>query len=159
MRHRHDFDALYREHFKAVLATAYLLTGNREQAMDLAQEAFARAYERWNAVSQHQQPAAWLQRVVTNLALSWHRRERVRRRPIPLESHVHAPDVPEPAVLVALSRLSPAQRAVIVLRYYADQSVHQVAEILGKRPGTIRALGSQALARLRSLLEAKGVRP
>jgi RNA polymerase sigma factor (sigma-70 family) len=58
-------------------------------------------------------------------------------------------------LLAALRELSPAQRAVVVLRYYTDQSIEDVAQILGKRPGTVRALASQGLSRLRVSLSGK----
>jgi RNA polymerase sigma-70 factor, ECF subfamily len=156
---RRGFEAFYAAHFARVVGAAYLMTGSREEARDLAQETFARAYERWETVSRYEEPGAWLQRVVTNLATSWRRRQRLRARETIAESTVPSPDVPEPAILRALLRLTPAQRAVIVLRFYADQSVAQVSKILGKRPGTVRALTSQGLSRLREAAELQGVRP
>jgi RNA polymerase sigma-70 factor (sigma-E family) len=153
------FDEFYVEHFQTVIGTAFLLTGSREEARDLAQETFVRAYARWAAVSQHPEPLAWLRRVVTNLALSWRRRQRVRARVVHTEQPVPPPDAPEPALMKALLWLTPSQRAVIVLRFYADLSVDQVASMPGKRPGTVRALTSQALSRLRQTLEPQGVRP
>jgi RNA polymerase sigma-70 factor, ECF subfamily len=156
---RSGFEAFYAAHFARVVGAAYLMTGNREEARDLAQETFARAYERWETVSGYDEPAAWLQRVVANLATSWRRRQRFRAKEALLRSTVPAPEVPDPAIVRALLRLTPAQRSVIVLRFYADQSVAQVSEILGKRPGTVRALTSQGLSRLRQATELQGVRP
>lgn len=54
-------------------------------------------------------------------------------------------------VVEAVRALPPAMRAVIVLRYFADQSIEEVASALGRRPGTIRALTAQGVARLRDL--------
>ncbi len=134
--------------------TAYLITGDREEAIDIAQEALARAYERWRAVSQLDRPGAWLQRVAGNLAISWRRRQRyVSRSEIGIEERA---DLLAPGsdleLMEALQFLSPAQRAVVVLRYYADQPIDQVAKSLGKQPGTVRALSSQGLARLREFM-------
>src|SRR4029079_12753434 len=58
----------------------------------------------------------------------------------------------DPALAQALRRLSPAQRAAIVSRFYLDLSVDDSAQILGKRPGTVRALTAQGVARLREEL-------
>jgi RNA polymerase sigma-70 factor (ECF subfamily) len=155
------FEDFYRSNFARLAAAAFLMTGDREEGADLAQEAFVRAYERWRAVSHHPHPEAWLFRVVANLAVSQLRRERLRSRWKRAwgSAAAAAPphEVTEPAVLSALKDLTDAQRTVVVLRYYADLSVDQVAEALGKRPGTVRALTSQAFSRLRPILEAKGV--
>ncbi|MGH2723252.1 MAG: SigE family RNA polymerase sigma factor [Actinomycetota bacterium] len=146
------FDRLCRDEYARIVRTAYLITGDREEAMDLAQEAFGRAFARWKVVSQLDRPGAWLQRVVANLALSWRRRRRVRTR-----ADLEVPDAPTAddahlELLEALTSLTPAQRSAVVLRYYADQSVDQTARALGKKPGTVRALTSQGLARLREFL-------
>lgn len=158
-----EFEDLYRSNYARVAAAAFLLIGDRDEAADLAQEAFIRAYERWRAVSRHPYPEAWLFRVVANLAISRHRRERLRARWVrtwgPAAAAAPAPEVSEPAVLAALKNLTDAQRAVVVLRYYADLSVDQVAEALGKRPGTVRALTSQAFSQLRPIFLMKGVHP
>jgi RNA polymerase sigma factor (sigma-70 family) len=97
--------------------------------------------------------------VVANLAISWRRRQRFRaRRPLPAEPESR-PEVepPDPQMMTALRSLSPSQRAVVVLRYFADQSVEDVARALGKRAGTVRALSFQGLERLRDLLGVRKV--
>ena len=143
------FEQLCKHEYSSVLRTAFLITGDREEAADLTQETFARAYERLSSVGDLDRPGAWLQRVVANLALSWRRRVKVRHKG---RLRAAAPAViaeSELLMLSALQSLTPAQRTVIVLRYYADQPGGEVARILGKREGTIRALTSQGLARLR----------
>jgi RNA polymerase sigma-70 factor (ECF subfamily) len=147
------FEQLCRDHFANVTRTAYLITGDLAEAADIAQEAFARAFERWTTVSALDRPEAWVHRVAANLAVSWWRRLRVRRsRPLPEAGVVPPPEPPDPALMAALRELSPAQRTAVVLRFYADRSIEDVAEALGKRPGTVRALTSQGVARLRALL-------
>ncbi len=147
------FEALCRVEYPRIVRTAYLITGDREEAVDLAQEAFARAYERWKTVSGLDRPGAWLQRVVGNLAISWRRKQRLRSRvPLPPDEVIEAASERDVELLEALDSLTPAQRAAIVLRFYADQPVDGVAKALGKAPGTVRALTSQGLARLREFL-------
>jgi len=153
------FEGLYRREYPRVAGTAYLLTRDKEEARDLAQETFSRAFSRWGSLSHHPSPEAWLQKVVTNLSFSWHRRLRLRRsKPAPrAEDFMVDPVEPvDPQILRALGELSDGQRAVVVLRYYADLSVAQVAEILGKKPGTVKALSSQGVANMRRLLGSKG---
>lgn len=152
---REAFEQLCRREYPAVVRTAYLITGDREEALDVAQEAFARAYERWRGVSRMDRPGAWVMRVAANLALSWRRRQRVRnRRPAPVVGTTPPPELPDPDLAAALLALTPAQRTAVVLRYYADLPVADVARALGKRPGTVRALTSQGLVRLRASLSA-----
>jgi RNA polymerase sigma factor (sigma-70 family) len=150
---REGFDRLWRVEYVRVARTAFLITGDREDARDLAQDAFALAWRKWAEVSQLDHPGAWLQRTVAFLSLNWRRRRNTERRK---EFYPSPPsDVDEVGLDLreALQQLTPSQRAVVVLRYYADLSVEQVAQAVGKRPGTIRALSSQALSRLRSRIE------
>jgi RNA polymerase sigma-70 factor (sigma-E family) len=149
-----DFESLCKEHFASVARTAFLITGDPQEAQDLAQEAFARAFERWRRVSMLDRPDAWVHRVVTNLAISsWRRTPRRERIPLPAPPEVAAPEAPDPVVLRALHSLPPAQRAAVVLRYYLDWSAVEIAKSLGKQPGTVRALTHQGLERLRQLLD------
>jgi RNA polymerase sigma-70 factor (sigma-E family) len=154
-----EFGDFYEAHRAGVFRTAYLITADREEAHDLTQEAFVRAFQHWSEVSRHERPGAWLQTVVARLAISWRRRQavRARRRP-PTPTATDDASAYEPVVLDALKALTPAQRAVVVLRFFADRSIEDVATTLGKRPGTVKALTAQALDRLRSLLDARGVR-
>jgi RNA polymerase sigma factor (sigma-70 family) len=145
------FEEMCHHHYAEVVRVAFLVTGDRQEALDVAQETFARAYERWGQVSTMDSPVGWLMRVATNLSLS-HRRRAVRRAPSlpPPESTDDAHG--DPAVLSALASLTPSQRAAVVLRFYLDLSIGETARMLRKRPGTIRALTSQGVARLRQLL-------
>jgi RNA polymerase sigma factor (sigma-70 family) len=117
-------------------------------ALDVAQEVFARAYQYRRMLAGLDRPAAWVHRVATNEAPSSLRKRRVRSRPHPVQLTALSPEpvTPDDELLAAVRSLAPAQRAAIVLRYYLDMSVEDAAAALGKRPGTVRALTSQALA-------------
>ena len=159
-RRQQAFGELCSAEYEGIVRTAFLMTGDRDEAVDLAQETFARAYAHWSTVSTLDRPGAWLQRVAANLAISWIRRAAVRRRGIPTDRPATTSiELPDPELIDALRSLSPAQRAVVALRFYADRSVEETAAILGKRPGTVRALTSQALARLRLVLDREEVSP
>jgi len=157
-----EFEDFYQAHRADVFRTAYLMTADREEARDLTQETFVRAFQHWREVSGHERPGAWLQTVVARLAISWRRRQAVRLKQVTAWGDAAPEEVTqadEPVVLQALRGLTPAQRTVVVLRFYADRSVEDVAQTLGKRPGTVKALTAQAIDRLRPVLQARGVRP
>jgi DNA-directed RNA polymerase specialized sigma24 family protein len=145
-----SFERLCHEHYDRLARVVFLIVGSRQEALDITQETFARAYEHWTQVQRMENPEGWLYRVGTNLAISWRRRSLRRLRPVGASNAVPAPEVPDPTLALALFRLTPGQRAVVVLRFYLDLSVDATARSLGKRPGTVRALTSQAMTRLRA---------
>jgi RNA polymerase sigma factor (sigma-70 family) len=144
-----DFEELCELSYTRVAKAAYLILGDRQEALDVAQEAFSRALERWPEVGSMENPQGWLYRVAVNLSLSTRRRAvrwvkgRIPDNPAP-ESEPSDPNLAK-----ALSRLTLAQRAAVVLRFYSDLSIADTAQMLNKRPGTVRALTAQAISRLR----------
>lgn len=152
--HEPTFEGLCEAHYARVARTAYLITGDRQEALDLTQETFARAYEHWRKVSTMSNPEGWLYRVATNLAIS--SRRRLGRRSFPSRgvARLTDPEPADPRLADALRALTPAQRGAVVCRYYLDMSVEDTARTLGKKPGTVRALTSQATSRLRESLGA-----
>ena len=159
MERRGDFEGFCRLEYARVVRLAYWMTGDHQESLDLAQEAFARAYERWRSVSSMGRPDAWVQRVAVNLALSARRRRRLlpRLRAQAPDAMTPEPEAPDPELRRALLALTPAQRSAVVLRFYADRSVDETARDLDKRPGTVRALTSQGLSRLREFLSTEGI--
>jgi RNA polymerase sigma-70 factor (ECF subfamily) len=148
---RAGFEELTRRHYAEVARVAFLVTGDRQEALDVAQETFARAYERWRQVSTMDNQVGWLIRVATNLSLSHRRRSARVTRLLPapqMDTEMRT----DPSVDDALATLTPSQRAAVVLRFYLDFSIAETAQVLGKRPGTVRALTSQGTARLRAQL-------
>jgi RNA polymerase sigma-70 factor (ECF subfamily) len=141
-----DFEDLWKAHYGSVVRTALVVTGNVEEARDVAQEAFARAYQHWSRVARLDRPESWVHRVATNLAISSARRRRPR---LPPPALIEPPEPYDDRLAALVKALTPAQRAVIALRFYLDWSVEDVARALGKRPGTVTALTHQALERLR----------
>jgi len=148
------FEAFWRTHHAGVARVATAITGDLQEGEDLAQEAFARTYQRWRRVGRMDRPDAWVYRVATNLALS-HRRRRATAARVTLGSPHPSPGTVEPPddeLLDALRALPKAQRAAVVLRFYLDWSVDDVAEAMGNQPGTVRALTHQGMDRLREAL-------
>lgn len=144
-----DFEELCRIAYERVANAAYLILGSRQDALDVAQETFSRALERWPQVRAMENPRGWLHRVAVNLSLS-KRRRAVRWLIGEMPDRAQPQSEPsDPGLAMALSHLTNAQRTAVVLRFYLDLSIDATAEVLGKRPGTVRALTSQAVARLR----------
>jgi RNA polymerase sigma factor (sigma-70 family) len=126
---------------------AFLITGSDEVADELVQEAFARLHERWRTVLN---PAAYVSRTVTNLSRSEVRRRRRERDSLPRPVVVGNPEIDE--TWAAVCRLPDRQRAVLILRYYADLPESEIAAVLDCRLGTVKSAHHRALERLRKEL-------
>lgn len=131
------FDGFVREHDRRLVGLAYTLSGSRSVAEDLAQDALLAAYKRWDEVSQMDDPAAWVRRVVANRAVS-HVRRRVSEAKGLVRLGLERPkaDVPSlsagtEAIWAEVRRLPRRQRQVIALRYYDQLSMSEIADVLG----------------------------
>jgi RNA polymerase sigma-70 factor (sigma-E family) len=139
-----DFEALYADEADAMSRLAYLMLGSAEPAKEVVHDAFARVYERWDRVDN---PGAYLRTCVVNGC-----RDRLRRRGV---ERRHRPDQVADAqlgaheLLDALAHLPHRQRAVVVLRFYEDRSVADIASLLGLREGTVKSHLHRGLNRLR----------
>ena len=146
---------LYTRYVPAGIRLAYLLTGDRHQAEDLAQEAFVRCVGRFQHLRAHTAFDAYLRRAIVNLHTSTLRRRRTEREwlrregPRAAAATTSQRDVGERADLwEALAKLPARQRAALVLRYYEDLSERDAAEALGCSLAAIKSLvarGSEAL--------------
>ncbi len=152
----------------ALLRAAWLLTGDRTAAEDLLQTALAEVWPKWRRISTGQSPEAYVRRVLLSTYLSGRRRRwhgEVPSGQVPDGAHApdrgpagHGPDGADPAggvgardaVRRALARLSPQQRAVVVLRYLEDLSVDETARTIGCSAATVKVQAGRALAVLRS---------
>ena len=144
---------LYARHVPDAVRLAYLLTGHRNLAEDLAQEAFVRMYGRFQDLRNPDAFPAYLRRTVVNLANSHFRRVKVERAYLEREGRMAqapAADLDDRSrVREALQRLPLRQRAAVILRYYEDLPEAQTADILRCRPGTVKSLLSRGLEALR----------
>jgi RNA polymerase sigma-70 factor (sigma-E family) len=146
----------YIGHADDAVRLAYLLTGDHEVAEDLVQDAFVRLAGRLVHLRHPEAFGAYLRTTVVNLSRSYFRRRRVERAHLEraggmLERETtRGSGVEEREELWrALARLSPRQRAAIVLRFYEDLPESEVADILRCRPGTVKSLVSRGLETLR----------
>lgn len=134
---------------RRLLRSAYLLTGDLHAAEDLVQEALVKVALRWDRL-RHGQPTAYARTIVVRDHISRWRRRRDVVTAAPVDVAAVSSD-PETALVVrrALGRLTPKQRAVVVLRHFDDLGVHEVAAELGVSYGTVKSQNAAALARLR----------
>lgn len=148
------FEEFVAARMTALGRTAYLLTGNHHDAEDLVQTALFRAAKVWRRIEHHPEP--YVRRILYHESVSrWRYRSRRPQETLtttPPEPGSLPPDAATRLVLQqALGRLTPKQRAVLVLRYYEDLSEQQTATALGVRLGTVKSQTRYALARLREL--------
>jgi len=148
---------------REIQGVAYLILRDRALAEDVTIETLLTAFERGGSIREEAAVRPWLLRVAANKALTVRRSgARIANLSVLPES-VAAGDLASEAsdrvaLLQAVGRLPIQMRAAVVLRYYADLSVDEVATTLGKSPNTIKAQLQTALDRLRlSLAEPIGV--
>ena len=153
-RRPETLDALLAAYGRELQAVAYLILRDRPAAEDVVIETLLTAFERAGQIRDERALRAWLLRIATNKALSVRRTESrvvrlevVPERASPRDLSGDATD--RLALLDSVAALPLQMRAAIVLRYYADQSVDEVAATLGKSPNTIKAQLQTALDRLR----------
>jgi RNA polymerase sigma-70 factor, ECF subfamily len=146
-----------------LLKSAFMLTGDRGHAEDLVQTTLLRAYVAWSRVSEADEPYAYVRRILyTSFSRSKRRRELAESIREPAEPVLAVDGTPEDRDQLrrALRELTAKQRAVIVLRFYEDLGVDEVAALLRISPGTVKSQTSKALARLRisAQLDSDGAR-
>jgi RNA polymerase sigma-70 factor (sigma-E family) len=156
------FDAFAADAADTLFRAGCLMTGDASEAEDLVQETFIRLARRWHRVAAMDHPVAYARRILINLALDGAQR-RSRQ-----QAELEPPGGPELAdesaaralheiddlaeFQWALAGLAPRERAVLMLRYWADLPVAEVAGILGCSAGTVKSTASRGAARLAQIL-------
>jgi DNA-directed RNA polymerase specialized sigma24 family protein len=147
-----EFAGLFQSEYPALVRSIYMIVHDREQARDIAQDAFVQLFSRWRRVSKYDRPDAWLRRVAIRMAVRALRRDRLRRR------REHEFDRGRPLgpvdvdVVRAVAQLPAAQRAAVVLFYLDDRPVTEVADILSCSEVTARVHLHRARKRLAEIL-------
>jgi RNA polymerase sigma-70 factor (sigma-E family) len=152
--------ALYSAHYRGLVRLAAYLTGDRDGAEEVVQDAYVKVLGRWGGLRDLDKGEAYLRQTVVNLS-----RSRLRHRVV-VERHAPAPmpdassaeagairELERSSVVQALAELPRRQREAIVLRYYADLSEAQTAHAMGISAGAVKSHTSRGMAALRHLLE------
>ena len=151
-----EFDTFYTASFRRVVAQVTAMTGNREEAQDCVQEAFARAWSHRRQFSHVHCPEAWVRTTAYRLAVSRWRREQLGRRTpdraLQVPNQVAETTESRVALMAALQRLPDDQRRALVLHHLCDLPVREVAAEVGAPEGTVKARLSRGGAALIALL-------
>jgi RNA polymerase sigma-70 factor, ECF subfamily len=155
-----EFDDFYTASFQRVTGQVYAMIGNRDEAQEVVQEAFVRAWAHRRKLEKAEHPEAWVRTTAYRIAVSrWRRTTRGRRpadRALAAPTSTAAPSETHVALVAALRRLPEAQRQALVLHHIADLPVHAVAREVGVPEGTIKARLSRGRAALATLLDDSG---
>ncbi|SEO57239.1 SigE family RNA polymerase sigma factor [Actinacidiphila rubida] len=152
-----QFTAYVRTKGPTLLRTARALTPNPADAEDLLQTALTKTYLAWDRIDDHRAVDGYVRRTLVNTRTSQWRKRKVDEFTTDELPELPVTGQPDPveqqaqrdALLRAISRLPPRQRAMVVLRYYEDMSEVQTAERLGVSVGTVKSAVSRALGKLR----------
>ena len=131
------YDWFFRTEYPAVLKTAYLITHDREAARDVTQEAFIQLLRHWRKVSRYERPDAWVRRVAIRIAVRHSRHMRLERS-IQAEPVAPSGQQMDPDLVREIRGLPAMQRAALVLFYFEDRPVSEIAEILDCAPSTAK---------------------
>lgn len=156
------FRMLVEQYRRVLFGTAYLMTRDRGLAEDAVQEALIQMWKHMPSLRLHGSFKAWLVRIVVNEIKQQLRKKRVPTVPLEQASEVADDlDVTETAMVrdeerqhlrQALKLLPLEQREALVLRYYSDLTVPEIAAVMGQHEGTIKSRLSRALDRLGEIL-------
>jgi RNA polymerase sigma-70 factor (ECF subfamily) len=150
------FESFFEDEMERLLRALFVITGSRAEAEDIAQDAFIRILERWDAVRTMENPSGYLYRTAMNRFRNHYRRtSQVLRRAVGLSP---APDVFEAVddrdlAVQSLGRLPTRQRAALVLTEGLGFSGEETGAILGVKASTVWALTHQARAALKGARE------
>lgn len=151
-----SFEEFFEEEHEQLLRALYVVTGDRQEAEDLVQEAFVKVLERWDAIGAMDDPTGYLYRTAMNTFRTRYRRGLMAIRKIaqlvPRSRDEFQEVELRDDVRRGLASLTPRQRAAIVLTELLGYSATDAGQTLGIKPSTVRALTTQARATLRSAL-------
>ncbi|MEU7872354.1 SigE family RNA polymerase sigma factor [Dactylosporangium sp. NPDC049140] len=156
------FEEFVAARLSALVRYATVVTWDPDLAEDIVQNVLVRAQPRWAHIGRMEAPERYVHRMVVTEFLTWRRRRRARllHAGESLEGLAAPQDDPtgrydeRDAVIRVVGTLPPRQRVVIALRFYEDQTVESIAEVLGCRVSTVRTHLGRALATLRAALPA-----
>lgn len=150
------FEALYQQYARLVYHTAYLMLDRQEDADDVLQEVFIRAFKHLGTYNPAKgEFTTWLHRITVNVCLRHINRPAVLTSPLVDQAVAQSPELADAGLddrqrlEQLLAGLEPAFRAVVVLRFYSNLSYSEMAQILGIPVGTVQSRLNRALRQMR----------
>jgi RNA polymerase sigma-70 factor, ECF subfamily len=154
-----DFERLYQTSYGRILGTLTAMLGDRAAAEDCCQDAFERAYKKWDVWQPIAPAEAWVHRIAINAAVSYRRKMKLREVGEVIRRMGRPEGPPDPQVEIerrdlalALRKLPPKQAAAIVLRHYHGYTNRAIAQALGIPERTVASRLAIAKQRLRPML-------
>ncbi|MDQ1467460.1 MAG: polymerase sigma-70 factor, subfamily [Actinomycetota bacterium] len=147
-----DFEAWYRHEHPRLVTLLAASTGDAPLAREAADEAVARAFERWERVSRMDSPAGWTYRVALNVVRRRSRRSALERR---ILRRIRPDDVPGPTgeLWLLVADLPPRQRTAVLLRHVGQLTEGEIAEVMSVARGTVSSTLRSAYRRLGAELD------
>jgi RNA polymerase sigma-70 factor, ECF subfamily len=155
-----SFEDFFRAEHLRLLRAMYLVSGSRQEAEELVQDAFLKVWERWQRVSSMDDPTGYLYRTGMNAFRSRARRARLAATRVvrPGSARDVFADVDRQDVVIrSLAGLTSRQRAALVLTELLEYSSDDASRILGVKPVTVRTLAAQGRAALRDRIDPDDV--
>ena len=152
-----SFEEFFEVEHVRLYRVLFAITGNRQEAEDISQDAFLRVWERWDRVHEMEDPAGYLHRTAMNVFRDRYRRLVLgMKRAIRISSPPDAYEEVEARSVAAsvLGSLTPRQRAALVLTEALGYSAEEAGKLLGIKGSTVRALHFQARSALKGSMEA-----
>lgn len=168
---REAFRGLVERHSRALFLLGYRMTGNTQDAEEVVQETFLRAYRRLNGFESRSSFKTWVYRIATNVSLDLiHRRQRSEQVPLYDPEREEAPELllaseaPDPErmalseeagrrLAMAMHHLTPVERAALVLRHFEGMPLEEIGRLLGLKRESAKNSVFRAVKKIRQLLE------
>jgi RNA polymerase sigma-70 factor (ECF subfamily) len=156
------FSEVVREHQAMVFSIGWHLLGDAAAAEELAQDVFLRLFEHWDAIASREHVKHWLRRVMTQRAIDYSRRAKLRPRfgleaaPEPWIPAAEQDPLASQKLAALITRLPERARRIVVLRYQEDMEPAEIAELLGLSTGAVKSNLHRSLQWLRLRMERRG---
>jgi len=161
------FDKFYKEYREKLYSVALRMVNNHEDAFDIVQESFVKAYQKWGKFRAEAKFYTWIYRIVINLSYDYIRK-RKKEKVGEVEENIFKSEKLESDKMVILrdikneiqkeiENLTPKQKSIFILKTYEELQYKEIARILKSREGTVKATYFQTVQKLRKNLKEKGV--
>ena len=157
MPSRNEFDKWLEEYHDMIYATIYRMTRNEDDASDLTQDVFLRAYKKRKSFRGESSPGTWLTRIALNLTYNFLKRNKSGKWQ-EMKEEEHKAEQKTDFIPVSFDKkhleiLSPLENSVVSARIYGDLPYKQIAEILNSSENSVKVAWSKAVKKLRKVVK------